>query len=637
MGRISRKKGPESSGQNASIAHRGLSPRVHQIRDRFLVAGLVFGLVLTVAIVHAPAVNARALAFDDSQYLVKNRLVRNPSWQNAKRFLAEVLEPSTVGGYYQPLTMISLMLDHAAGGRPDDLRVFHRTSLILHAINAGLVLILLYMLFGRVWPAATAALLFGLHPLTVEPIPWVGERKTLLAACFALLSLIAYVRYAPRAGWMAYVLCFVGYLLALMAKPTSTPLPLVMLLMDFWPLRRLSKRGFFEKLPLFALGAAFAVITVVSQGRTAHLTMPTEHSLLRIPLLLCHNIVFYPLKILCPIHLTPHYPLPEPLTIAADPMALVGVIGTCILLPLLLISLRRTRALATGWMIFFVMLLPATGIIGFTIVIASDKYAYLPAIGLLMILTWALALLADRIARSPHRPLGVAAMVVVVGLVATAESVATRRQIDRWRDTEVLYRYMLDLAPRSARLHTILGDILSERGLAAEAIAAHRRALELRPDFPEALNNLGPLLAEQNDLAGAEKCFRESLRIWPDNPIALSNLGMILARRGDLHGAAGLFEQSLRLQRNSSETCNNLATVFMQLGRIPEALPHYRRAIELDPENTQARYNLGIALEQQGDPTGAATQYRTILRQNPGHDAARLRLNALATRPAGRR
>ncbi|HSW45800.1 MAG TPA: hypothetical protein VLM89_09535, partial [Phycisphaerae bacterium] len=370
---------PPSRPQRASDAALAARGSTDGVRARLLAPVLVAMVLAAVAVVHYPALSARAIAFDDEQYLVENRLVRQPGWTSTWRFLSEVLEPSTVGGYYQPLTMISLMADVAAGGRPDNLRPFHRTSLILHAINTGLVVWLLFMLFRHLWVAAAVGLLFGLHPLTVEPIPWIGERKTLLAAFFSLISLILYVRHSRSSGYRWYCGCLVAYILALMSKPTSTPLPLVFLLMDFWPLGRLSWRSVIEKLPLLAVGAVFAVITVVSQGRTAHITMPTEYSPARIPLLLCHNIVFYPLKMIWPVHLTSHYPLPEPMS-PADPMILAGLIGTCVLIPALLLSLRRTRACATGWLIFFLMLLPTTGIIGFTTVIASDKYAYLPAI-----------------------------------------------------------------------------------------------------------------------------------------------------------------------------------------------------------------------------------------------------------------
>ena len=155
-----------------------------------LLAGLIIVVCLAVAAVYRPAISAKALCFDDYRYFVDNPLVRNPSLESAWKFLSEVLRPSTVGGYYQPLTMISLMLDYALVGPTDDISQFHRTSLALHVANTALIIVLLYLLFDRAWIAAAVGLLFGMHPLTVEPIPWIGERKTLLAAFFALWSLV---------------------------------------------------------------------------------------------------------------------------------------------------------------------------------------------------------------------------------------------------------------------------------------------------------------------------------------------------------------------------------------------------------------------------------------------------------------
>lgn len=160
---------------------------------------LLFLVSITVTAAHWPALSAKAISFDDEQYFIRNPLVQNPGWASAKRFLTEILTPSTVRGYYQPLSMISLMLDYQLGGREKYLLPFHRTSLSLHVANTVLIIILLYYLFGNLWAAAAAGLLFGVHPMMVETIPWVSERKTLPAAFFSLISLIFYVVYAKEA------------------------------------------------------------------------------------------------------------------------------------------------------------------------------------------------------------------------------------------------------------------------------------------------------------------------------------------------------------------------------------------------------------------------------------------------------
>ncbi len=414
-----------------------------------LLAVLITCVCAAVIAIHWPALSAQALSFDDDQYLVNNTLVKSPSCSSAWKSLSQVLKPSTVRGYYQPLAMISLMFDYSLGGRVENLLPFHRTSLALHAANTALIIVLLYLLFGEVWIAAAVGLLFGLHPMTVETIPWVGERKTLLAAFFAFWSLIFYLRYAHARVTPAktgagipslvgcstrgfYIACFLFYLLALMSKPTSTPLPVLMLLLDFWPLKRLKWQSFFEKIPFFILGGIFAIITYISQTSTAGSTLPTETGIWRIPLILCHNIIFYLYKIIWPVNLSSHYHFPDPLNLS-QPMILAGVIVTCILIPLLLISLRWTRAALIGWLFFFIAILPTMGIIGFTNVIASDKFAYLPSFGLLMILAFFLCNLRLKSASS-------AAVILFVLILASAESLATRSYLIHWRNSVGLSR-----------------------------------------------------------------------------------------------------------------------------------------------------------------------------------------------------
>ena len=188
---------------------------------RLIIALLVLVISCTIA-VQWPALSARAFAFDDAQYFITNPLVRNPSAASAWQFFREVLHPSTVGGYYQPLTMVSLMLDSVMGATQDNLRPLHRTSLLLHAVNSGLIVLLLYALFKQPWVAAGAGLLFGLHPITVETVAWIAERKTPLATFFALLSLLAYLKYVKnpsRRIW--YPACALLFVLALLSKPSS--------------------------------------------------------------------------------------------------------------------------------------------------------------------------------------------------------------------------------------------------------------------------------------------------------------------------------------------------------------------------------------------------------------------------------
>lgn len=523
-------------------------------------AVLIIIVAIAVTAAHWPMLSAKSFSFDDVQYLGENLLVQNPSWASAWRFLTEVLEPSTVRGYYQPLAMISIMLDYAMGGRDDNLGPFHRTSLVVHVANTALIIVLLYLLFGQVWVAAMVGLLFGVHPMTVEPSVWVSDRKTLLAMFFVLWCLILYVRFARRRDWRFYGGCLLMYVLSLMSKPTGTPLPVLLLLLDYWPIRRLSKRVVLEKVPFFVVGGVSAIITFISQKGAGGVTMPAEYGFGRIPLTFCHNIIFYPYKMLWPVNLSSHYAFPDVLRLS-DPMVLAGVIGTCILIPLLVISLRWTRAPLTGWLIFFVAILPTMQVVKFSNVIASDKFAYLPSVGLLMILAWFLTHLWGS-ARPGHVGIRQIGLIVMVLVLAVSETVATRRYLVHWQDTESLWRHMIAIAPREHSLHRGLGYTLLRQGRVDEAIEEYHKALRLKSNNSIAHHGLAVALAQNNQIDQAIFHFNRAIMLRPNYAKAHSDLAVALLRKGDVKSALEHLRESIRLRPNLWVAVNNLAWVL---------------------------------------------------------------------------
>jgi tetratricopeptide (TPR) repeat protein len=579
---------------------------------------LLFFLIVVVScavlVTHWPALSAKVISFDDHQYLTENALVQNPSFESAWLFLSQVLEPSTVGGYYQPLAMISLMLDYALGGSENNLMPFHRTSLILHTANTALIIVLLYLLFENVWAAAAAGLLFGVHPMTVEPIPWVGERKTLLAAFFALWCLILYVRYAQKGGRKFYISCMVMYVLALMSKPTSTPLPLVMLLIDYWPLRRAGSKSkiIFEKFPLFAIGALSAVVTYISQSRTAATSLPGDYRPEYGLLVLCHNIIFYLYKMLWPMNLSSHYAFPKLIGLA-NPMMLAGVIGTCVLIPLLIISLRWTRAAFTGWLIFFVAILPTMQVIGFSNVIASDKFAYLPSIGLLMALTAFLIWLYKKCGFSK---LCMTAAIMIVPLLSVSEAVGTRRYLANWKDTISYCRYMLTLTPSAASLYNLMGIAFQADGRPDDAIGCFYRAVRLNPNEVETYNNLASVLIDQNKIDDAIECYEMALRIKLDG-VVYYNLGVALAKKNKLDEAEKCYEKAVKIKPYFPRAYNNLGNIFLLKGRFDEAEMCFQKALQIWPNYPQAWYNLGNTFKSQARLNDALDCYNKALWYKP--------------------
>lgn len=557
-------------------------------KDPGLILGLAATVALLVALVHWPALSARAISFDDPEYVTQNPFVLNPGWDSAWKFLSEVSNPSTVRGYYQPLNMISLMLDAAMGGSPTNLRVFHRTSLILHSANAVLVFLLLWLLFDQVWVAACVALLFGAHPLTVETIPWLGERKTLLAAFFSLGSLNFYVWYTKHGPRWAYAACLATYLLALLSKPTSTPLPVAMLLMDIWPLARWRMRCIVEKIPHFSLAAVFSVITYVSQAAGAGVSLPGQQgSAGRSILVLCHNIVFYLWKIVWPANLCSHYGFPEPMTLA-HPMVLAGLIGTILLGALLLFSLRYTRAFLLGWLIFFVLILPALQLIGFSQVIASDKFAYLPSIGLLMLLAWGLTKLLMRASVARVRP--VTGGLVALALVIVAFQARTARAyLYQWQESERFYQYMLAKVPRGANVHFIYGVYLAQQGRNDEAITKFRTAVELEPMLFEAKYNLGYMLYNAGRSEEAIPYFTSVPPYCPEYADAALHLGYIAAAKGQLDLAIELFRAATVSKPDHPDAHFNLGCALTQKREFAAAEAEFRKVLSLTPDDAEAR------------------------------------------------
>jgi len=575
----------------------------------WLPAGLILIVCAAVLAVHWPALSAQALSVDDEDYLTENVLVQNPSWRSVRRFLTEILEPSTIGGYYQPMTMLSLMADYAIGGRPNNLMVFHRTSLVFHMANTALVIVLLYLLFGHIWIAAGVGLLFGLHPMTVETISWVGERKTLLSAFFALWCLILYVRFVRKNNWKIYIGSLAMYVLALMSKPTAVPLPALLVLLDYWPLRRLKWRNVVEKVPFFAVGVVLAIIIYVSQSRTAGVLLPGDYPSRRIGLVLCHNIIFYPYKMVWPANLSSHYAFPEQMGLS-EPMVLAGVVGTCILIALLLISLRWTPAALTGWLFFFVAILPAMQIIGFSDVIASDKFAYLPSIGLLMVLASFLGWFCGGGKRLRRR----IAVVIITLILALQSQGKLDQAVSHYRQALQInpnfalaynnlglvfwsqgklgeaisqYRRALQLDPNYAKAHNNLANALFVQGKSDEAISHYQQALKLEPNFGEVYYNLGRMLAMKDRYNEAIEHFRKAAHLMPDWPLPLTRAAWILATHPDPSvnnpsQAVALAEQAAELtQFQNPMVLDILAAAYAAVGQFDEAVKTAQAALAL--------------------------------------------------------
>jgi tetratricopeptide (TPR) repeat protein len=571
-------------------------------RHRLALAAALLLVGTLVAATHWPVLDAQAISLDDAPFVTQNPLVTHPSWESTSRFFREVLHPSTVKGYYLPLTMTSLMLDYAAGGRPEDLRVFHRTNLALHVLNTLLVLLLLYRLFGALIPATLAALLFGVHPLTVEPTAWVGERKTLLATFFAFSCLLTYLAYCRRRNGAWIVVSAALYLLGLLSKPTITMIPLLMLLLDGWPLNRLSRRALLEKWPFFVLSILLGVVTVVSHENTAGFAKVDYPPW---PIHVGNLLAFYLGKVIWPRDLSCVYALPTPYSLS-NPTVLVGVVAVTLFSAILILLARREKGPITGWLFFVVALAPTLGFVHYSWVVASDKYVYFPALGLLLLLASGLG------AAWSSRRAGLAwrvATLLAVLLVAAADVRGTRTTLRNWSDSMTLYRNMERLAPDAPVVNAQFGVLLERASRYEEALVHLRRAVELEPNYPDAQYNLGVALAHQGRLEESVRHFRMADQGSPDDPETLYNLGLSLRLLGRLDEAAVEFRRALAVKPDYIEALDELGGLRVVQGHPDEGVVELRKALALAPANATLHHRLAVALLIDGGSASEAIEH----------------------------
>jgi Flp pilus assembly protein TadD len=544
--------------------------------------------------------------FDDQVYVTNNPHVRaGLTWAGIVWAFS-----STYAANWHPITWISHMTDvqlfGPAPGPP------HVVNLVLHVINVLLVWFVLRRLTGSMSRSAIVAGLFAVHPLHVESVAWVAERKDLLSTLFALLTISAYADYVRRTGASRYVLALVWFALGLMSKPMLVTLPIVLVLLDAWPLRR--PRALADKVPFALLAIASSVITLVAQQRGgAVATLEATPLALRV----ANALVAYTTYIqqtIWPVGLSAFYPLPAspPVADAIAALAVLAVITAAA------VGLRRSRPyVLTGWLWFVVTLVPVIGVIQVGAQAHADRYTYLPLIGLFVVVVWGIADLGSRFAL-PQRALAAAAVAVIV-----ACAVATRVQAGYWQDGISLWQHAVDVNPGNSRAHTNLGTSLAAAGRGTEAIAEYRKALDIEPTLPQAHNNLGLALMKQGHTDEAIVHLREAVRLKPAYGEARNSLGNALMDQHRVDEAIEQFEEAVRLRPGEPQIHNNLGAAYAERGRMVDATAQFLEAVRLEPNRAEWQYAAGMAYAVQGDTARAVQYLKEAIRLDPGHERAR--------------
>jgi tetratricopeptide (TPR) repeat protein len=541
-------------------------------------------LALATLLAYWPVVHCGYLNLDDDLYVTANPAI----WGGLTFAGARWALTATHAGLWHPLTWLSHMLDvQLYGANPAG---HHATNLLLHVANVVVLLLVLVRTTGALWPSAAVAALFALHPLRVESVAWVAERKDLLSGLFGLTTIWAYARYAERPDPGRYALVAVSLALGLMAKPMLVTLPLVLLLLDRWPLRRgTSLRLVVEKMPLLALAGAAGLMEMVAAQRAG-----AVGHLARFPLeaRLANALVSYARylgKTVWPSGLAVFYPYPSAWPAPQLAGAAVLLLAVTVLA---IVQMRRRPYLLVGWLWFLGMLLPVSGVVQAGSQAMADRFTYLPQIGLFVMAAWGGR---DLLARWPVPPPALAACAVTLLLALGG---ATWRQVGYWHDSTRLFTHALEVTSGNWLAHNNLGDALAREGKLEEATRQFTESVRLEPSNPDAHYNLGVVLHRQGHPAEAIAHYREAVRLAPDHPNAHSNLGVALLDVDEVEQAIGELQQAF-LMHPDAGTHFNLGLALARQGRTDEAIEHYREAVRLQPDFGEARQHLADALASQ--------------------------------------
>jgi tetratricopeptide (TPR) repeat protein len=585
--------------------------------------------------------------FDDRAYVPDNPHVRTGLSFANLRWAASSIEQSN----WFPLTWLSYMLDCQIFGL--DSGAHHWTNVILHIAATLLLFAVFKRMTASTWPSAFVAIAFGLHPLHVESVAWIAERKDILCALFSFAAIWAYLSYVERPTIASYLTVAAAFACALLSKPMAVTLPFVLLLLDWWPLKRAkTSRVSIEKLPLIALAAAVSIVTFIAQQRSGAVAgVPVsfpgrvENALL--------SYVVYIAQFLWPANLAVFYPYFEiPAWKWLSAAAVIAIISAIV------ITQRASRPyLLVGWLWFLGTLIPVIGLVQVGSQSHADRYTYIPSIGLAVMIGWGAAELVKNTK-------ALAAGVLAAGLLW---SIVTWNNVEHWKDSDTLFSHAIAVTQDNFVAYNNLGVLRRTQGRIDDAVANFAEAVRIQPESFDAQNNLGEALTSAGRPDEAIPHLTAAVHLSPASAKPYIDLGSAYMRAGRPEDAASQFQEALRCDAANTDAEYRLAAVLMTMGRRSEAMPHFERAIpalidsatrnpndpdahynlaevyglmgrnreaisefsaavRLRPDDPEARFNLGVALSQDRQLEAAAQQFASAAGLRPGYAAAHLML-----------
>jgi tetratricopeptide (TPR) repeat protein len=573
-----------------------------KINKTFIISILLIGMTL---LVYCRVVHFEFISLDDSIYVFNNHDLQGTSVPKKIIWALTTIHAA----FWHPLTWFSYILDFEFYGlNPGG---YHLTNLLFHLASTVLLFFFFEKMTRRLYPSALVAALFALHPLHVESVAWIAERKDVLSAFFWMLTMGAYIRYVEQPIWSRYGLVFLSFLGGLMAKPMVVTLPLVLLLLDYWPLGRLDffkreeRQGrtpsrirlkpkgipaiIIEKIPFFLLSLVFAGLSYYAQQNIGALNqsipLPTRMA----------NSLFsywsYLAKMVWPLHLSVFYPYPATQSF----WQILGVGFILSLVSGLAVWKYKTYPyLIVGWLWYVITLIPVIGLVQVGIHSLADRYTYLPLIGPFIILSWGMA---DLSAKWPYRK-RVLSLSAGVGLLLLM--ILSWTQVSYWRNSKALFQQAIAATPGNFKAHDLLGFALMEQGQLFQALVQFREAIRINPNYGSAYNNLGVALEKKGDWPGAMVQYRIATGLAGGAAEAHYNLGILLIGQGKLEEAQSHFQAAIRNKKDYGEAYNNWGLILQRQGKTKEAIEAFGQAIQKKPRLVEAYYNLGTVLASVG-------------------------------------
>jgi tetratricopeptide (TPR) repeat protein len=600
-----------------------------QARPALLICAL---LALGILFTYGPTVTYGFVNYDDPSYISENPEVQHGFTAHS---IAWAFTTNHTG-YWHPLTWLSLMLDlRIYGLHPGGI---HFTSVLLHLADTLLLFWLLRRMTGATWRSGIVAALFAWHPLHVESVAWISERKDVLSAFFSLLTIWAYLNYVAASREPAetatarpkpslhYTAALVLFACGLMSKPMVVTLPFVLLLLDYWPLERHRQpvswhRLVVEKIPFLVLSVVCSVVTFAEQQQLGSVASFSEQ-----PPAACAANAFvsyarYLGKTFWPSQLVMFYPMPD----SWPAWQVAGAICLLAALTLAALALRRRQPwLIVGWLWFLGTLVPVIGFVHSGLQAMADRYTYLPSIGLFIALVWGLATLHDRLGSAVRHALQAAgALALAACLVLTAFQVRT------WRDSFTLFNHLAELPDARSQAHQWLGESYVKLNRLNDAVAEYQAAARLAPRSPVPLYYLGWLAARQGNAALALNYYQGCLTNDPGYSAAHFEIANLLANAGRLTDAVAEYRISIRGYSLAPDAHLNLGKVLMALGSPQDAASEFKAALQIDPDNPEALDQLGGALQKLGRLDQACALYAEAVRLDPAFVHARLKLGLI--------